>query len=189
MKRKSYEKKINDILKLPQFEEWVKPRSNSKDLIEKEEERINGELTKMLEDGEISSELRDSLKSQGGQPPRLYGLAKVHKSSVPVRPVLSMPGSPYFPIANKVTEWLSVVPESKCQSSSKKIADQLKSIELDDGEVLVSFDVVSLYTNVPVQEAILDAAERLYCGEFETPPVSKEVFIKLMRLASTDVAM
>ena len=176
-------------MKLPQFEKWVKPRSNSKDLIEKEEERINGELTKMLEDGEISSELKEGLKSQGGQPPRLYGLAKVHKSSVPVQPVLSMPGSPYFPIANKVTEWLSVVPESKCQSSSKKIADQLKSIELDDGEVLISFDVVSLYTNVPVQESILDSAERLYCGEFETPPVSKEAFIRLMRLASTDVAM
>ena len=100
-----------------------------------------------------------------------------------------MPGSPYFAIATKVTEWLNVVPEAKCQSSSKQIADQLKSLELDEGEELVSFDVVSLYTNVPVQEAIHEAAERLYCGEFETPPVSKETFIKLMKLASTDVAM
>ena len=189
MRRESYTKKMADILKLSQFEKWVKPRANSKDLIEKEEERINDELTKLLGDGEISSQLRDDLKSQGGQPPQLYGLAKVHNTSVPMRLVMSMPGSPYYSIAAKVTEWLSVVPQSKCQSSSKKIADQLKAIELDKGEVLVSFDVVSLYTNVPVQEAILDAAERLYCGEFEKPPVSKDTFIKVMQLAPTDVAM
>ena len=45
------------------------------------------------------------------------------------------------------------------------------------------------YTNVAVQEAIVEAADRLYCGEFEIPPVSKETFIKLLKLASTDVAM
>lgn len=189
MKKETYKKKIDDILNLSQFEKWVKPRANSKDLIVKEEERINNDLMKLQRDGQITEELRLELKSQGGQPPRIYGLAKVHKVSVPVRPVLSMPGSPYYNIASKVTKWLSVVPESKCQSSSKKIADQLKDIDLEEGEVLVSFDVVSLYTNVPVQEAITEAADRLYCGNFEIPPVSKETFIKLLQLASTDVAM
>ena len=60
---------------------------------------------------------------------------------------------------------------------------------LDEGEVLVSFDFVSLYTNVPVLEAIQEAADSLYCGEFETPPVSKETFIELLKLASTNVVM
>ena len=53
----------------------------------------------------------------------------------------------------------------------------------------MSFDVVSLYTNVPVLEAINEAADRLYCGEFEVPPVSKETFAELMKLASTKVIM
>ena len=75
-----------------------------------------------------------------------------------------MPGSPYYNTAEMVTKWLSVVPESKSQCSSKKITNQLKNITLDEGEVLVSFDVVSLYTNVPVLEAIQEAADRLYCG-------------------------
>ena len=55
--------------------------------------------------------------------------------------------------------------------------------------MLVSFDVVSLYTNVPVLEAIQEAADRLYYGEFETPPVSKGTFIELLKLASTNVVM
>ena len=50
---------------------------------------------------------------------------------------------------------------------------------LDAGEVVISFDVKSLYTNVPVKEAIQEAAERLYCGDVKTPPVDKETFIIL----------
>ena len=65
----------------------------------------------------------------------------------------------------------------------------MKDITLDEGEVLVSFDVVYLYTNVPVMEAIQEAADRLYCAEFELPPVSKEKCIELLKLASTNVVM
>ena len=137
--------------------------------------------------GEIGDELLTKLLSKGRQPARMYGLAKVHKRVIPLRPVLSMAGSPYT--ASVVTKWLSVIPESKSNCTSKKLADQLKDITLDEGEVLVSFDVVSLYTNVPVMEAIQEAADRLYCGEFELPPVSKETFIELLKLASTNVVM
>ena len=160
--------RCNTVLKLSQFEQWVKPRAKSKDLVVKEEERINADLAELHRNGQITEELKQELKSKGGQPPRIYRLAKVHKASVPVRPVLSKPGSPYYKIPSKVTKWLSVVPESNCQSSSKKIADQLKNLEIEEGEVLISFDVVSLYTNVPVQEAIREEADRLYCGEFES---------------------
>ena len=146
-------------------------------------------MQKLLEREQISQELHKRLVSKGGQPARLYGTAKVHKTAIPLRPVLSMPGSPYFNVAEVVTQWLSVIPESKSQCSTKKIADQLKDITLDEGEVLVSFDVVSLYTNVPVMEAIQEAADRLYCGEFEVPPVTKETFIELLTLASKDVVM
>ena len=35
MRKETYEKKLMDILRLNQFEKWVKPRKNSKDLIVK----------------------------------------------------------------------------------------------------------------------------------------------------------
>ena len=189
MKKTTYKEKLDDILKLDQFVKLEKPRKNSKDFIIKEEERINDELVSLRDEGKITEELMKELKSIGGQPPRLYGLAKVHKTVVPTRPVLSMPGSPYHNIAVKVTNWLSAIPESKNQCSSKKIADQLKDIALEEEEILISFDVVSLYTNVPVLEAIQVAADRLYCGEFETPPVDKNTFIALLKLACTNIIM
>jgi len=101
-----------------------------------------------------------------------------------------MQGSPYFKIiAEKITEWLSVIPESQINTSTKHTVDSLKSIELDDDEVVIIFDVVSLYTNVPVKEEIFEAANRLYSGNFDPPPVNKETFIQLTELATLNVIM
>ena len=106
MKEQKYKDKLNDILKLDQFKKETNPRSNSKDLILREEERVNGVLSQLKEDNKISEEMYTKLVSRGGQPPRLYGLAKVHKQTVPVRPVLSMPGTPY----EKVGTWVIIYP-------------------------------------------------------------------------------
>ena len=54
---------------------------------------------------------------------------------------------------------------------------------------IVSFDVSSLYTNVPVIEAIHLAAERLYQLEDGKPEVEKEGFIELAKLACSNVIM
>ena len=69
------------------------------------------------------------------QPARLYGLAKVHKKDTPLRLVLSLPRSAYHKIAVQVTLLLSVVDDCQINSSTKCIADILKSIQLDDDEV------------------------------------------------------
>ena len=84
----------------------------------KEEEKINTVLEELNEHGKIDEKLLKSIKSVGGQLPRLYGLAKVHKENIRVTPVLSLPrSSPYYKLAEKITEWLSVIPESKINCS------------------------------------------------------------------------
>ena len=187
MKSTTYKSKIDDILQLRQFKKIQITRKNAKNMSVKEEERVNDKLQELLDANEIDETLFEEIKSMGGQLPRLYGLAKVHKPNVPIRPVLSMPGSPYYKIAEKVTKWLSVIPESKINCSTKETVDQLKNVTLDPDEVVISFDVSSLYTNVPVNEAIQDAADRLYSGNFPTPPVSKETFTTLTKLSTTNV--
>ena len=189
MKADSYHHKLNEILQLDQFKKEVNPRKNSRDLILREEERINDELQRLHDNGKITDELLRQLHSRGGQPPRLYGLAKVHKSSVPVRPVLSMPGSPYDKLGTIVTKWLSVIPCSQIRCTNKDVVDKIKEMTLGDDEVIVSFDVSSLYTNVPVDEAIHEAANLLYSGNLDRPPVDKETFIKLLELSCKDVVM
>ena len=80
-----------------------------------------------------------------------------------------MPGSPYHKIAQKVTEWLSVVSESKINSSTQKTVESLKRATLEPDKVIISFDVTSLYKNVPVKEAIHKTPDRLYSGDLQAP--------------------
>ena len=129
----------------------------------------------------------EKLRPVGSQPARLYGLAKVHKQDTPVRPVLSIPGSAYHNVATQVAKWLSFVPECQINTSTKTVCDTLSSVKLDKDEVLVSFDVSSLYTNVPVMEAINVCADLLF-SKMDLP-VDKETFITLAKIASCDVIM
>ena len=173
---------------LPQFEKVIPTRKNEKHPVLKEEEKIINGLKEHLDNGKIDETLYDKLKPMGSQPAR-YGLAKVHKNDVPMRPVLSMPGSAYHKIATQVTKWLSVVDECNIRSSTKKVCDMLSDITLDDDEVLVSFDVTSLYTNVPVQEAIDYCTGLLYSGRYDKPPIAKDTFKTLLQMCCKDVLM
>ena len=189
MKSETYNQKLDEITSLPQFQKEQQKRKNEKHPIMKEEERITNTLKKMKDRKQITELLFDKLKPVGSQPPRLYGLAKVHKTGLPLRPVLSMPGSAYYRTAKQVADWLSVVKECQTNSSTKSISDSLKEIHMADDEELISFDVSSLYTNVPVQEAINHCAELLYSGRYNKPPVSKETFIQLTNMCSCNVLM
>ena len=100
-----------------------------------------------------------------------------------------MPGSAYHKVALKVAEWLSVVPECKINSSTKSISDTLKTVELTEDDEVVSFDVSSLYTKVPVMEAIEICTEHLYRHEQKHPPIDRNTFIILAKIASCDVLM
>ena len=189
MKSEDYKSKLEDILKLPQFEKLPKARKNGRNPALIEEDRVLEVLDTLRKNKKIDESLYNKIKPHGSQPARLYGLAKVHKTIIPTRPVLSMPGSAYYAIGNQVGEWLSEVPECQINTSNKQIVDTIKDIELDSSRQLVSFDVVSLYTNVPVLEAINCCADLLYNGRQKAPPVDKETFIELAKLASCNVIM
>ena len=100
-----------------------------------------------------------------------------------------MPGSPYHKIALQVSDWLSVVDECNINSSTKEISDSLQNIQLPEDHVLISFDVTSLYTNVPVLEAIEHCTNLLYSGKYKKPPVDRNTFEELLKMCSSNVVM
>ena len=174
-----YKAKMMDIINLPQFEKYVPDRKNARHPLLKEEDKVIELLKRLKDEKRISEELYKKLRPTGSQPARLYGLTKIHKPNIPIRPVVSMPGSAYHKIAKKVSKWLSVVEECKINTSTKSIVEKIADIEQPEGHELVSFDVCSLYTNVPVQEAITVCTNLLYSGDYPKPPVSKETFTEL----------
>lgn len=87
-------------------------------------------------------------------PPRLYGLPKVHKTSVPLRPIVSQISSPTYDLAKHVASVLQplVGKTFSFVKDSRHFIDILKGVKLEPEEIMVSFDVESLFTNVPLKE-------------------------------------
>ena len=124
----------------------------------------------------------------GGQPARLYGLAKVQKKDCRLRPVLSMPGTMYELLSKELASIINKLPQAKISCNAQEINRNLGDLKLNDEEQLISLDVVSLLTNVPVDEAIDYTAELLFEQE-DAPelPFDRDTFVTLLRLVTKDV--
>jgi predicted GIY-YIG superfamily endonuclease len=104
------------------------------------------------------------LSTMNPLPPRLYGLPKIHKVDVPIRPVVSSISAPAHNLAfklNSIYRQLSDFNPKYAINNSVDLADRLKSITVPPNSKLVSFDVQSLFTSIPTQEALSHAEEVL----------------------------
>nr|VZI17812.1 unnamed protein product [Spirometra erinaceieuropaei] len=88
--------------------------------------------------------------------PRFYGLPKVHKDGAPLRPIVSLKGTPTYGLAKWLFRRLKfLTAESDTTvSSSAQFLEKLKGVSIHPNEVMVSFDVTSLFTSIPQDLAI-----------------------------------
>ena len=183
MKKETYERKLKDLLQAEQFSE----RKNLTDsVIMKIEKDINKELLAMKKKDEISEAIYNRLKSTGVQPARLYGLAKVHKQGTPLRPVLSLPGSVYDNLSKTLARYFDEIEGANIETNTQMFREILEKTELDSDESIISLDEKSLYTNVPLKEAVEVALGRLY-EQVNPPKTSRKTMEKLLNLAVSKI--
>ena len=86
--------------------------------------------------------------------PRLYCTTKMHKTGNPIRPIFDYTGSIGYEISKALAEILAqIVGKSEHHVvNSKSLAKEMMSVYIDDGEILNSHDVVSLFTNTPIEK-------------------------------------
>ena len=150
------------------------------------EKDINKELLAMKKKDEIDEALYSRLRSTGGQPARLYGLAKVHKKGTPLRSVLSLPGSSYEHLNKTLAKFFDNIGGANIETNTQMAREIIENIDLDYNESIISLDVKSLYTNVPLKEAIDIALRKLY-EQTSPPKLARGTMKKLLNMAVSNV--
>ncbi|CAD6219844.1 GSCOCG00011531001-RA-CDS [Cotesia congregata] len=113
--------------------------------------KINKLLKRFVNEGVMDELMGKSLMTLNALPPRLYGLRKVHKAGCKMRPVVSCIKSPCYKLAAFLHSLVMPVINNFEVNvrNSAELVEFLHSVRLPENYVLVSLDVVSLFTNVP----------------------------------------
>ena len=114
------------------------------------------QLKKIKQEGGINEDIYKRLYPTGAGTPKFYGLSKVHKVGVPLRPFVSSRGTVSYEKAKELARILKPLVGKSAYSvqNTRDFVEQLKSIKLQPNECITSYDVKALFTSVSIEPAI-----------------------------------
>ena len=135
--------------------------------------KLNNKLLTLKKTDKIDFRRYNRLRCSVPQPPKLYGLPKLHKPNIPMQPKVSFCGSPTYQLSKYLTNVLKpLTDESRHKlQSTENFIDAIKTIQIPDDHKLVSFDVKSLFTSIPLQLALDCTENAIKNGYLKNPTV------------------
>ncbi|XP_062706909.1 uncharacterized protein LOC115256058 [Aedes albopictus] len=98
----------------------------------------------------IDKQTRSTLQTQTSTCPRIYGQPKAHKPNLPLRPVVPTITAPTYQLSKYIASILQRTFTSQYNIvDSFSFAKFINETTIPDDHILVSFDVVSLFTKIP----------------------------------------
>ena len=155
----------------------------------KREASLQRFLRKLKQKNFFNENEYDKLYPSGSAPARIYGTPKIHKfspsDSFPkLRPIVSSIGTFNYDLARFLYDLLSrLVPNDYSCKGTFSFASQIKNANLSK-KILVSYDVTSLFTNIPLQETI-DIAINLIFNHNPNLNITKKELKKLFLFATS----
>ena len=91
----------------------------------------------------------------GASPPKFYGLPKIHKKNIPLRPIVSSTGSVTYAVANELARIIKPLIGNSPHHvhNTKQFADEIRKVKLEEGECITSYNVTAFFTSIPVASA------------------------------------
>ena len=158
---------INDTTKFAKRERLC--GKTKKDITVFREGQLQTFLYSLKKNDLIEDNVYERIRPKGSHPARIYGLPKVHKLKgnvrneiPPIRPIIDSMGTFNYNLAKHLKDLLTpLIPSEHCATDTFTFVREIKELNYDE-KFMVSFDVTSLFTNIPLHETIDIAVDLLF---------------------------
>ena len=184
MNKQDYITKVEDILNDATKFKTIKDSAFS--YITKLEDKLSRLLRKLLKLKVITDDVFNKLFTSGSSPGILYGLPKTHKPDVPIRPIISTIGTFNYKLAKFFVPLLEPLTHNRYTiKNSYSFVEEMRALDVSD-MIMASFDVKSLFTNIPLDETINIVCDSMFKDQDTYCNFTKEQFTSLLQLAVKD---
>ncbi|XP_068685010.1 uncharacterized protein [Montipora foliosa] len=160
MDKDEYQEKVSVLLNdTNTYLKITDKRSNPTSNVEKE---LNIKEEKDDSGSQIGPQLYKKLHCSNSTPASFYGLPKIHKPERPLRPITSSIGSPTYAVSKHLVSILSPLRRNRFSvKNSSEFAQKIEQHTVASDEIMVSFDVKSLFPSILVDLVLTIVNERL----------------------------
>jgi hypothetical protein len=147
IKQEDYDEKVHSFITKNKFQKIEKKPTN------KYQTHIRKTLNKFK--SVIQNKQKWKYTNLNPESPILKGLPKLHKTNIPIRPIVNWKNAPAYPRARLVTEVINnliPLPFSFNVNNSIHLMRDLQEILITASTRLTSFDISDMYTNIPITD-------------------------------------
>lgn len=151
MEKTDYDNKMNTMLRDKSTYKILK-----RDPTSKYQQKNNEIVEKLHKDEVITLKEKYNLINRSALAPRIYGLPKIHKDDMPLRPICSSINSPSYSLCKYVVNILNNLTKESRYNVKDAIGfkERVNNTYICDDEIMISLDVISLFPSIPVDFAI-----------------------------------
>ena len=138
----------------------------------------------------LPEEIANSLSPKSSRLAHLYGLPKTHKATLSMRPILSATGTYNYNLAKWLEQKLKPLSINEYTiTDAFAFADEIRALTVNEGDILVSYDVTALFTNVPLEETIRILVNKAFTDDWFNKThglnLQQEQLARLLEIATT----
>ncbi|XP_068716930.1 uncharacterized protein [Montipora capricornis] len=139
----------------------------------------------------LPEKLVESLSPKGSRLAHLYGLPKTPKPALGMQTILSISGPYNYKLAKWLEEKLTLLSVQQYTiGDALGFPKEIRKHPVLEDDIVVLYDVTSLFTNVPVQETINILVDKAFSDNWFNSTydlnLQKDQLSQLLRMASTD---
>ena len=124
----------------------------NKDATDSLTRKMSETLLTLKRSGYLSELVNNKMKSRHQQLPRIYGLPKIHKAVLPLRPIVSSVTTFAYDLSASLANIFFLLTGNPdfTMTNLAHVASIISSKTILDNEIMVSFHVESLFTNAAI---------------------------------------